>query len=120
MKKLLVLCSIILLFAVAFSGCTEFDTQTSTNGDKFIGAWQETATGNTGVYSRDGTYVFTYANCGECQYTGTWELVNGRLIIIYPDEGLSYTFDYYFENNDGTLYKRLVGEDHYDIWYRIA
>ena len=86
---------------------------------KFVGTCTWTsAEGDTGTYSQDGTYVYRYAE--GTTFTGTWVLSDDQLIISYPSEGYTHTFDYYFENNDNTLYKMLVGEDHYDVWTKIT
>lgn len=118
MKKALLLGAVVLTVITVFSGCLE-STSTSSDESKFVGAWVSVE-GNTGTYSQDGTYVFRYAE--SYTYTGTWYISGccGQLVTSYPAEGYTYTFDYYFGDNDNTLYKRLVGEDHYDIWIKAS
>ena len=116
MKRALLLGVIVLLVTIISSGCLE-DASTSNDESKFVGTWTSVE-GNTGTYSQDGTYVFRYAE--GYTYTGTWLLSGGQLTISYPSEGYTYTFDYYFENNDNSLYKRLVSENHYDVWTKAS
>ena len=117
-KKVLLLGAIVLLAMTIFSGCLE-STPTGSDESKFVGTWTSVE-GNTGTYSADGTYVYRYAK--GTTFTGVWHISSccGQLVISYPAEGYTYTFDYYFENNDNSLYKMLVGEDHYDVWTKTA
>jgi len=108
------------MLSILLTGCIEEFAPAATDADasKFIGRCQEGTSNDVGEYHADGTYAYTYASC-DCEYTGTWKLVNGRLVITYPDDGLSYTFDYYFDGNN-VLYKQLLSEDHYDVWNRVV
>jgi hypothetical protein len=102
MKKQLVIIGItLLLLAVVLSGCNQVSNPQKSDKDKFVGTWIENT--NSTPKSRitfffDGTFVNPAAS-------GTWELKDGKLVMVTIAEGQIETnvCDYTFSNNDNTM-----------------
>jgi len=94
MKKQLVTIGIIILFiCVELSGCT---SPLDTEKNRFVGTWS----GTSGVI----TYTFTFFSDGTGSmnsFSITWEIKEGKLVII--EESLTLVYSYVFSNNDNTL-----------------
>jgi len=102
-KHLIVIGTAVLLLAVGLSGC--FDS----NEDKIVGTW----IGTLGNESDPANVEYTYFSDNTCsavayykyettQVTGTWKIINNKLVITSEDGEIS-TNDYQFSNNDKTL-----------------
>jgi len=99
MKKQFVILGIItILVSVGLSGCNQVSTTLSQENNRFIGTWKNTTSHMTLELSSDGT-------CSMWNYTGTWDLKDGKLVIDLTTVGVpsTYTYIYLFFNNDNTL-----------------
>jgi hypothetical protein len=110
-RHLIVVGVVILLLAIAFSGCNELDNSngngnTPSEYDRFVGSW-----------GRNGNLKFTFFSDGDCYYIGFdghWELEGNLCIITLPfDEGGRFVYRYYFSDNYTTLKMKEYFEDDY-------
>jgi hypothetical protein len=95
-KQLVMIGLIVLVVCVSLSGCTQ-DTL-SLEKNKFVGTWKSSTLGDLStlnVYS-NGTWTSTLSH-------GTWDVKDGKFILVDATTGLSNKYTYTFSNSDTTL-----------------
>ena len=100
-KHLIVVGTVVLLFAVGLSGCNELNSS-SHEEDRFVGIWN---TDNSMALIDLGEVITFYSdgNASLNQFEGYWEVKDEKLIIEIPDKKVKAKYDYIFSNNDDTL-----------------
>jgi len=97
MKKQLVIIGIVaILVTVGLSGCNQVSNTLNPDKNKFVGTW----TGQNSVYNfaffSDGTGSFGL-------YSLTWDIKDGKLVMVTSDQSVTMSYSYAFSNNDRTL-----------------
>jgi hypothetical protein len=94
MKKQLVFIGLVtILITVGLSGCNSIIE----DKERFVGTWRET----TSPIKLD---LFSNGTCSFAGDSGTWELKDGKLVLMITSEtGYTNTYDYVFSNNNKTL-----------------
>lgn len=92
MKKIaLVLIILIMVSAGFLSGCDSLKS----DKDRFIGTWK-TSVGVTAVLFSDGT-------CTIAGVSGTWDIKDGKLVVVLANLPTQSTFTYFFSDDDKTV-----------------
>jgi len=110
MKKLLIVSGIAaLLVSVGLSGCEDTHNNGFSEKDRFIGTWR-TAAGYPSLieFSKNGSCIYGAA--------GTWDLIDGKLVITIPSYNLNDTYIYAFSNNDKTLTTTFTSNNYTQEW----
>jgi len=94
LKKQLVIIGITLvLLAVGLTGCID-------DKSKFVGTWTE-----VNSVPPDSFIIFSDGTIVTPDGSGTWELKDGKLVMIATEQGQTITsvYNYTFSNNDNTM-----------------
>jgi len=108
-KELFIIGTLAILLSVGFSGCNQENNKIDSEKDRFIGTWQ-TSPGYPSLieFFKDGGLVYGAE--------GTWDLKDGKLVIIIPSYNLNDTYNYEFSNNDNTLTMTLILNNYSQVW----
>jgi hypothetical protein len=122
---------IAMFLVIGMSGCIEYKNGTSIDRSRFFGVWKlidtseensETddepgVTGETDALIDYETYEFLsngtyYHNVDDDNFSGTWKINSSLLFLITtePDSQSTFTYEYYFFANFGSL-KLTSSED---------
>jgi hypothetical protein len=110
MKKQLVIIGIVaILVSIGLSGCNDVNNTINIEKNRFIGIWQN----STGYPP-----ILEFSKDGRCTYggNGTWDLIDGKLVINLPSYNLNDTYNYAFSNNDKTLTLTFTGNNYVEVW----
>ena len=97
-KQLIIIGTIVLLVCVELTGCNEVNDNLPPEKSKFVGKWVNTTLNFTTIlnFFSDGTFSYI-------EYSGTWDLKDGQLVMEFRELGLNWTKNFVFSNNDRTL-----------------